>query len=477
MKKLLYLSALVLGFGFAACDDYMEPNPPAQSNPQESILKTDEVNVTPIVEGVYNLYELNEAGTPIDIADINCTTLPAGYEFLTNLEISNNEFTTAYTVPSEVILGADGEYIVRVNPDDLQGVYEQNISKDPAQATIQYRLSIMTQTGSQLAYVGGADYYYGPFDITIVPFPADKVIETAYYLVSSANNWDLSSAIKLTNSGASPYDDPNFTATFEITNDMVAAGYEWKIIPESTKVAGTMDGNTNYGAVENPDYPMTGALVLNGDNGVVNTAGVYLLTVDMYGLTYAFTSAVDFLYTPGASNGWSQTDSQVLYTDNYADYYGYAYLDGEFKFTSAPDWNHTNYGNSGVEGEISTDPGAGNLTVAEAGLYWCHVNTATLTYTTTLITTIGVIGDSTPGGWDASTALTPSADFLTWEGDIDFAGGEFKFRANDGWDINLGGSLENLTQDGSNIASPGEGTYHVVLNLGSYPYSAQITKK
>ena len=95
------------------------------------------------------------------------------------------------------------------------------------------------------------------------------------------------------------------------------------------------------------------------------------------------------------------------------------------------------------------------------------------------IVTYGVIGDATPLGWGGQTNLTPSADFLTWTGTIHFNGtGEFKFRANNNWDISLGGDLSNLNpNNGPNIATPGEGDYIVTLNLGVYPYSATLVKK
>ena len=109
-------------------------------------------------------------------------------------------------------------------------------------------------------------------------------------------------------------------------------------------------------------------------------------------------------------------------------------------------------------------------------MYYCKVNTASLKYSATLVSTIGVIGDATPAGWDASTPLT-TTDNLIWTGTIEFKGGEFKFRANDGWDINLGGDLQNLTQDGGNIASPGEGKYDVTLDLSKLPYSCSLVKK
>ena len=70
-------------------------------------------------------------------------------------------------------------------------------------------------------------------------------------------------------------------------------------------------------------------------------------------------------------------------------------------------------------------------------------------------------------------ALT-SDDNLIWKGTIEFKGGEFKFRCNDDWDVNLGGDMQNLTPGGANIASPGEGTYEVTLNLSQAPLQLHI---
>jgi long-subunit fatty acid transport protein len=138
---------------------------------------------------------------------------------------------------------------------------------------------------------------------------------------------------------------------------------------------------------------------------------------------------------------------------------------------------HTNYGFA-EEGKLSTDGGAGNINAGANGLYWCQVNTTELTYSLYLAETLGVIGDATPGAWDNSTALTPSADFLVWTGDVEFkAGGEWKLRANNAWDVNLGGDMNNLSKDGSNIATPGEGVYTVTLDLSKLPYTVSVAKK
>lgn len=488
MKKLAYLSVLALGFGFVSCDDYTEPNPPAQYNPQESILKTEDVTVVTALgaETLYDLAELDASGTQIKVASISCETLPEAYEFVANVEISANDFAKSATVPSTVEADAEnpGSYSVYVTPDDLQGVYYDNISKGPASRTIAVRIALSAVIGNEVAYVGGPDNFYGPFDMHVTPFPSELVIEDAYYLVGTICDWAVANAVKFNHSDASPYDDPVFTLAVDISNDQAAGGWWWKVVPASVYATGDWGSgaNSQYGVADNGDGSLEGMLVAaTADSepgaGCINTPGQYLLSINMEEGTYAFTSAVPFLYTPGDANGWSQGASQMLYTDNYADYYGFAVLSpGGFKFTNAPDWDHINYGSTGDEGTLSTDGGAGNLSVPVQGLYWCHVNTASLTYEVTLIETLGVIGDATPGGWDNSTALTPSADMLTWTGTVAFGNGEYKIRANNAWDIDFGGSANNLQFKGANIASPGEGTYNVTLNLGLIPYSINLAK-
>lgn len=157
---------------------------------------------------------------------------------------------------------------------------------------------------------------------------------------------------------------------------------------------------------------------------------------------------------------------------------GFAYASSVgFKFSTQADWGGINYGDGGAEGKLSEDGGAGNLTVAETGLYWFNANLPSLEYTATKINTIGLIGDATPKGWDASTALTPSENGLVWTGTVTMAGtGEYKFRANDDWAVNLGGSADDLQPNASNIATPGAGTYTVTLDLRTLPYKVTFVK-
>lgn len=483
-KFSIYGLAAIFAFSFAACDNYEEPNPAPQTNPQESVLQTSNIQVGNSLEATpYDLLALNDSNTPIEVARFTASELPATFSMLSDVQISNNGFAKAIDVRSTVSRESTGEYVVKVNPDDLQGAYESGISKSPKEAKIEVRFLLKTEIGKQIAYVGGPTNFYGPYEMTIVPMPSDFVIEENYYLVGTINGWSVAEGVKFNHSGMSQYDDPVFTLKVDITPDEAAAGWWWKIVPESTyATGGWVDAvNASFGPVENGDEAMSGMIAgrtetIDSGAGCIKESGQFLLTINLEECTYEFSSAVDYLYTPGNSNGWSQVDSQMLFTTDYANYSGFAHLNGEFKFTNSPDWSHVNYGNSGEEGKLSTDSGAGNLSVPEDGLYFCEANTASLTYSTTLISTIGIIGDATPKGWDASTALT-SEDFLVWKGTVELKGGEFKFRCNDEWTINLGGDMENLSYNGANIPSPGEGTYEVTLNLGMLPYSCSVVKK
>ncbi len=54
---------------------------------------------------------------------------------------------------------------------------------------------------------------------------------------------------------------------------------------------------------------------------------------------------------------------------------------------------------------------------------------------------LGILGTSTPGGWDSDTDLTSNASnpFL-WSKIVTLTDGVSKFRANDAWDVNWGAS-------------------------------------
>ena len=167
----------------------------------------------------------------------------------------------------------------------------------------------------------------------------------------------------------------------------------------------------------------------------------------------------------GDANGWDGYD--YLAGDG-VHFTGFMYLNQNgFKFTTAPDRSGTGYG-----ANFDTAPNAANIVITEpAGYYKVEVDLSKKTYTLTPITSIGIIGAATPGGWDADTDLTYNKTERCWEvQDIKLKAGECKFRANKGWDINWGGTPDNLTQNGDNI-SVEAGTYDIKLYAWANGYA------
>ena len=103
--------------------------------------------------------------------------------------------------------------------------------------------------------------------------------------------------------------------------------------------------------------------------------------------------------------------------------------------------------------------------MATPGFYYLKVDVAAGSVTATQTTTWGIIGPAQAGDWNTDTDMTWNAEKGCWfVADVALAAGEMKFRANDGWDINVGGELGNLVENGANITVEA-GTYDVELYL------------
>ncbi len=186
-----------------------------------------------------------------------------------------------------------------------------------------------------------------------------------------------------------------------------------------------------------------------------------------------------YLHVAGDFQGWNPGGAPRIASNDGINYEGYVWVpaggNGEFKFTSQPDWNGTNYGGtSGTTGGTIDGSNSNNLQWPATGKYYLlKVNMTTKTWTVTE-TTWGLIGDATPGGWDNSTPMTYNPTTNKWTATVAFGNGSWKFRANNGWDINIGGA-NPLSYGGDNIASPG-GTKTVTLDLSNplkYTYTIQ----
>lgn len=81
----------------------------------------------------------------------------------------------------------------------------------------------------------------------------------------------------------------------------------------------------------------------------------------------------------------------------------------------------------------------------------------------------GIIGSATPSGWDADTDLTPNEDGTEWTWTGDLVAGEYKFRANDLWDSQIGDNGSGGAEFSNNatawvIAEGEAGNYTITLD-------------
>ena len=303
-------------------------------------------------------------------------------------------------------------------------------------------------------------------------------IANAYYLIGGPGEWNNSKAQKFSHSDKDVFDDPVFTYVFEGTGgDMWFAFGDEEAIDavganDWTKLFGTTGASEDFSGSFDRRYN------LDGDHSfhVDGLAKKYRFTINMAEMTYEIKAInfAEYIWEAGVNNDWGAIEQPLYCADGNGLYTGFFYAQdadwsdgkGAFKFTGAfNDWGQGNYGtgtiaDDGLSGTLIDDGGSGNV-LATPGFYKATVNLAEMTYVLTPIAGIGLIGPAQAGGWSDDTDLTYNPDTRAWEGTLELAADEFKFRANDAWDINWGGELNNLTQNGANLKVEKAGKYFI----------------
>lgn len=135
-----------------------------------------------------------------------------------------------------------------------------------------------------------------------------------------------------------------------------------------------------------------------------------------------------------------------------------------FKFLQVQDWAG-DWGMDPANPGFIIQEGEQDAMIGESGFYLIRIdfNDRSATFTKT---DWGLIGSSTPGGWDNDTDMTFQNDF-EWTATLDLVAGAIKFRANDGWDINFGdtGLDGTLERDGADIPVSEAGNYTITMIL------------
>jgi trimeric autotransporter adhesin len=196
----------------------------------------------------------------------------------------------------------------------------------------------------------------------------------------------------------------------------------------------------------------------------------------------------EYLYVPGAytstsgyGSEWSPSTSPKLASTVNENFEGYIYFSAPslFSFTTEPQWGqNTHYGQGSTSGTISLYSNNNiNLSMSTAEYYKINVNMAHLTYTA-IATSWGILGSATTVGWGSVNDLPMNYNPTTkkWSITTNLTTGQFKFRANNEWNIAYGdnGSNGSLEYNATDIDILAAGNYTIILDLSnpsSYTYS------
>lgn len=487
MKKIFNIAlTAILALSFTACDDdddvfYGIPS----ENPQQPVMPADGITATDIVaQG--GAVDLDAVKTDGYINVLNITRLenfPADQQLKIVMNVSaTQDMATVQQIDLNVVDATEAGVIktAQAPASAWNAAFQTLVSRDPSAKAMYANYVAYAVQGTTTVLLGSVGSQQS---MVVTPFAPEHEIETTYYVYGTLNGSDIATAVRLSHEG-NQYDNPVFSTKVSITSQQIAddGGWKFKVIPQSTFEAGqTWDQNhslTFIGAGKDEGTLAYATVDEDCQWVVVNKPGDYMLNINVLDQTWSLSNAIEYIYVPGDGNGWSW--STRLFTSNYVNYQGFANLTGSFKFTGTAGWNNDlgNYGAGASNYELENGSNTNFVVDGTPGLYLINLNLSALNYTKTLISTIGLVGSH--NGWNAgnATAMTPSADNMTWEGVVTLSDtDEFKFCMNGGWDINLGGAEDDLQMGAGNLASPGAGTYIVVLDLSSLPYQCYIEEQ
>ena len=454
-KTFLYSLAVLASVSLASCngdyDDWAQP----QHNPQEASAAKYGITFTagpeaecnmPDEDGVINLVTVNS--TDANVAGYTVKDLKVNGEAIKGEAVGNN---------------------IQVNATELEKIL---CSQSKTRASVEHEINVESKVSVNLESGDAVTINtVGTTTGKLKSSPTPAIDEQGYYMLGevNGNNWTATSPVWMTKVSDGVYQlkvttekDKNYFKFFE--GSKWDESGNWDVI--NTGVLGCeKDGCDDA----------SGTIYYTGDSWgtpqtmVIPGAGTWIVTLDMNNLSYSVGKPV--LYMKGDANGWNGYD--YLAGDDGVHFTGFMYLNQNgFKFTTAPDWSGTGYGEN-----FSTAPDAGNIVMTEpAGYYKVEVDLSEKTYKLTPITTIGIIGAAVPvTGWDSDQDLTYNVEERCWEiKDIELNAGECKFRANDDWAMQWGYDGEKFVFSNNAPAVqfiPEAGTYDIKLYAWANGYA------
>lgn len=426
-------------------DDYTDWSTP-QSNPQEDAVAFGNGSVAPVA--VINLADV--ITEKVKVASIVAPTASdAAYSPNYKINFGSQSFD----------IDAEGN----MSKVDLVNFINTNYGKRPTERDIDATLSAWVSNGATSVKMATSE----TFQVKVIP--EAPFIDEGYYLVGDMLNngdisgWSADGMKAFSHSGNDVYDDPVFTITITTTK----ADQYWKIIPKKNVDAGDIWADGVVGTKVDGDASLSGSLT-NEDAkaGKIEKAGKYKMTINMMDYTYTLEEVKfdPFIYFIGATDGWKEAEQKLALTnEEHGTYTGYIYCadpngwGNQFKFQRVPgSWdNEINAGTFGDFQDAATNEG-GNIGVSDGeGVYYFEVSLGDGTIKATKVDRMGIIGDFA-NSWAYDVEMKWNADEYCFEAtNVGVTAAGWKFRVNNGWDINLGGTLQNLVLNGENLAVAG----------------------
>lgn len=447
IKKILLGMTLLMAM-VSCTEDYTDWSKP-QVNAEPKAVEFGNGSVTAV--DVINLANVTEE--KVQVASIVApTSSDAGYTPTIKINLGDKTYD----------IDNDGKMATA----DLATYISETYGKRPIERDINATLDAWISNGSTVVKMASSETFQ------VKAIPVAPVIDEGYYLVGDMckteeveNGWSIEAAKAFKHSDRDVYDDPIFTLTFETKE----ANQYWKIIPKKNIDAGTLWAAGVVGPKVDGNESMTG--LLTSDNpgaGKIAEPGKYKLTLNMMDYSYTIEKVMydPFIYFIGSTDAWSSSDQKLALVDeDKGTYTGYVYIADpngagfEFKFQREQGkWEKAIDANTFVAFKgAAIGVKNGNLGVnAGEGVYYIDVNLSEGTIEATKIESMGMVGKFQ--GWDvlAPVPMTWNAEEYCFEAtNVGVTADGWKFSVNNDWPINLGGSIDNLKQDGTDLKVAG----------------------
>jgi len=303
--------------------------------------------------------------------------------------------------------------------------------------------------------------------------------------------------------------NPEDGFVFEVTDVEIREGDNYKLrINNGWKIIRTNEAENGYVAFTNYGGAADALVAGGSDIAFSEEDGLYTINVELQNDGGAFVEfnktgeAEEITFDPAEyqfgvigsanANGFD-ADRNLHYTGETDGvhkwvgvvYFGETSVDDQgrrFKFRTNDDWAFNIGGTLPADGsEATLAVNGADIEAPAAGAYYITLSTADEgdTWISTMSATgWGVIGEGSPSAsWDEDLDMTAEGfaeGVTTYTLTGDFSG-EYKFRAGNSWDFNLGGDPTALSAGGGNLAVDAAGTYTVTLTFDGENYTSSIT--